>query len=420
MLASRARPSVRPIARWAPIAGIAAIVLLVPLLFAGPGTDLDVGAVIQSGRAILHGNYEPSRAPGAPVHEAAVGVLERVGGTALANAGSLAMAVLLVAALVVLLRRERVPRPALATAVVVANPWFLIAATSVVDFAWATGLCLWGVVAMRAGRRVVAGVLFGLAIGCRMSTALLVVAALVAEVGAAGLRSIEWRGVGWRGVGWRGGGWREQLRPVVLIGVIAAVVGALTYLPAYLHAGRSLAFAQNDFRTASPAVHLGRFVAKDIYFLGPFAFIALLVLLPAIVRGLRGVHVWRTSFVFRFAFVGLIAQQALFLRFPWKMGHLIPSLVCLALLLAVALAKQPRLLVALVALQLLFAVVNVELFEPNKPNGATGATFEVNPRWGPLVVDTQCRLEDEDAWVGNNQARLEAVWTCAKPWGDGP
>lgn len=400
MLASPARPSVRPFARWAPIAGLAAAVLLTPLLFTGPGTDLDVGAVIESGRAILHGGYEPSRAPGAPVHEAAVGVLERAGGVALANAGSLVMAVLLATALVTLLRRERVPRPALAAAVVVANPWFLIAATSTVDFVWAAALCLWGVVALRTRRWVAAGVLFGLAIGCRMSTALLVAAALLAEV--------------------TGEGWRDRWRRIVATGVLAGAVGALTYVPAFVHAGKSLAFAQNDFRTASPAVHLGRFVAKDVYFLGPLAFVALVVMLPAIVRGLRGRDVWRTSWVFRFALVGLVAQQALFLRFPWKMGHLIPSLVCLALVLAVALARQPRLLAALVALQLLFAVVNVELFEPNNPNGATGATFKVEPRWGPLVVDTQCRVQDEGAWVGNDHARLEAVWNCAKPWGNGP
>ena len=74
------------------VGGLVALALL-PLLFLGPGTDLDAGAVIRSGRSIVdHFHYTPSRAPGAPVHEAAVGVLDRLGGTAGANLGSLVAA----------------------------------------------------------------------------------------------------------------------------------------------------------------------------------------------------------------------------------------------------------------------------------------------------------------------------------------
>jgi hypothetical protein len=102
------------------------------------------------------------------------------------------------------------------------------------------------------------------------------------------------------------------------------------------------------------------------------------------------------------------------------MGHLVPTLVCLALVLGVALARHPRLLAAVVALELAFCVVNVELFRPDTPNDARGAQFELDVRWGPFVTDTRCRAEDDDAWVDNDQARLEAVWNCAKPWGNGP
>ena len=42
----------------------------------------------------------------------------------------------------------------------------------------------------------------------------------------------------------------------------------------------------------------------------------------------------------RFGIVGLVASQLLFLRFPWKMAHLLPSLACLAVLYAVALDEH--------------------------------------------------------------------------------
>ena len=39
-------------------------VIAIPQLLLGPGTDLDVGAVLASGRLIMHGDYRPSRPPG--------------------------------------------------------------------------------------------------------------------------------------------------------------------------------------------------------------------------------------------------------------------------------------------------------------------------------------------------------------------
>jgi hypothetical protein len=197
---------------------------------------------------------------------------------------------------------------------------------------------------------------------------------------------------------------------------VAAGGAVLAYLPPFFAAGSTLAFAQNDFQTESPANHLGRAFAKLVYFFGPYAAIGFCLAVPAVVVALR--H-WRGSWITRFAAVGAAGATVLFIRFPWKMGHLMPLLVCVALLLAVALAHRPRLLLALIALQLLYGVVNIEVFEPNNPNRATEARFGWEVKWGPLVVDTRCRREDESAWVGNNQPRLEAVWNCAKPFGTG-
>jgi hypothetical protein len=385
----------RPAIRWPVVVGVAALAAALPVLFTGPGTDLDTGAVLQSGRSILDGDYIASRAPGAPVHEAAVGVLEAIGGTTLSNLGSLVMAAALVVALVLLLQRERVPNPELAAAFVVANPWFQVAATSTVDFVWAMALTTLGALALRTGRAVVAGVLFALAIGCRMSTVVVVVAALIAQLFED----------------------RSRRRAALLAGAVAAVASILVYLPPFLAAGSSLAFANNDFATSTPLNHLGRALAKDLYFFGPYATVALIVALPAVIRALRE---WRASWPLRFGIIGLVASQLLFLRFPWKMGHLVPTLVCLAVVLAVALASRPRLLAAVIVLELLFGIVNVELFQPDTPNDATGARFDIDVRWGPFIVDSRCRSEDEDAWIDNDRGRLEAVWNCAKPWGDGP
>lgn len=388
------------IERWPAVAGGVALVVAASVLTLGPGTDLDTGAVIRSGRTIMDGDYVASRAPGAPVHEAAVGVLEAVGGTVLANLGSLVMAVVLVVGLVVLLRGEGVPHAELAAAFVVANPWFQVAATSTVDFVWAMGFAVLGFVALRRDRPIVAGVLFGLGVGCRMTTSVVVASALGAQLLDRGDQRSERRLTVW------------------VAGAVTAIVGIVAFVPPFFAAGSSLAFANNDFATSTPLNHLGRALAKDFYFFGPYAALGLLLTVPAVARTV--VRFWHESWALRCAVIGLVATQLLFLRFPWKMGHLVPTLVFVAMLLAVAFARRPAWLAALVAAQLAFGLVNVELFRPDTPNEAHGATFGIEVRWGPFIVDTQCRAEDQGAWVDNDGARVEAVWNCAKPWGDGP
>ena len=381
--------------RWALAAGVGIVVGLLPLLLLGPGTDLDAGSVIESGRSILHGDYLASRAPGSPVHEASVGVLEWVGGVALANLGSLAMGVALVVGLVALLQAHGVRRPFAAAAVVVSNPWFLVAATSTVDFVWALAFVVWGARAVTARRHVLGGVLLGLGVGCRMSSLVLVAAVVLAELY----------------------GDRTRRRGAFVTAAVAVVVSIVVFLPPFFAAGSSIAFAENDFRTSTPVNLAGRALAKDLYFVGPLAAVALVVALPALARTAT---TWRSSWLVRFAVAGLVGSQVLFLRFPWKMGHLLPTLVCLAVLLAVALAERPRLLTAIVVAQLIYGVVNVQLFDPDRQNEATGATVGVSVRWGPFVTDTVCRGRDREAWVGNDQERQVAVWDCAKPWGTGP
>lgn len=375
------------------VAGALVAIALVPFLFMGPGTDLDGGAVIRSGRAIIEDlRYTPSRAPGAPVHETGVGLLEQIAGTVGTNLGSLLAAIGCAAALAALLRHEGVGRAGLVTAVVVANPWFLIAATSTVDFLWALALLLTAAWLLRTDRAVLAGLAAALAIGCRASTVALVACLVVAEL-------LDQK--------------PEARRRALTTAAVAAAGALLVFVPAFRASGDSLAFAQNDVPTSSFLVQLGRFAVKDLYLVGPFAAIVLLLCLPALAHTLGRL---RVDWIVRFGALGLLASQLLFLRFPWKMGHLLPSLVFLAILLGVALAHRPGLLTALVVAQLLYVFVNVQVIRPDVPNAATTGELTFDPAWGALVVDTQCRRDDPNAWESVDPARVEAVWTCAKPW----
>lgn len=381
------------------VAGVAlALVVGLPLVVSGPGNDLDVGNVFRSGRAIVrHLTYLPSRAPGSPVHETLVGVLDLIGGPLLANLASVVAAVTLVGGLDRLLRREGVGSGGRwAVALVAVNPWFLIAATSTTDYLFALAFVVLAALALRSDRTVLAGALAAASMGSRIGSALLVLALLAAELGEDDRVAAR--------------------RRVLATGLTAAGVTLALFVPSWLEAG-GLAFAQNDFSTSSPLVQLGRATAKDLTLLGPVASLVALAAVPAVATALR---TWRTSWLIRFAVPGLVLAQLLFVRFPWKVPHLLPSLLCGAILLGVALQRRPALLMVLVALQLAFAVVRIDVVRPDDPNRATGGDPGLVIGWGPVVTDWQCRRQDPDAYLGRQKVEIEKAWNCVRPFGTGP
>jgi len=381
-----------PVARRWLFGGVAFFVLLVPLLFHGPGNDLDSGNTFASARAITrHFHYQASRPPGAPVHETATGLLDLIGGPTVTNLGSLLMAAVCGIALFTLLRRHGVRGPGLfAVGVVVLNPWFIIAATATADYVWALAFVLLAAHALRSDRPVLAGLLAACSMGCRIGSGLLIAAMLFAEL-------FEGR----------------PARRRVLTTVAVAMAGTvLLFVPAY-HAVGSMKFAENNFSTSTPAVHLGRTAAKDLVLLGPLAWVVLLAAVPRLFGSLRS---WNASWLVRFAATGLLLSQLLFLRFPWKVPHLLPCLLCLAILFGAAFDRRPALLYALVFSQLLYLAVRIDLVKPDDPNNASRAKAAVDVGWGPVVIDQRCRRELPRAYLGP-QPLIERAWECARPFG---
>ena len=379
---------------WLIVAALSAAIAI-PLVLAGPGTDLDVANVFRSGRAIArHLDYVPSRPPGSPVHEAIVGVLDLVGGPLLAALASVVAAAALVWALDRLLDDAGIGSSRrFGLTVLVANPWFAIAATSAADYVFALLFVALGALALRNDRPLAAGVLLALAMGSRIGSATLLLGLLVAEVGegSAGRRRIA------------------KAAPVAVVGTLAL------FVPSMVAAG-GLSFAQNDFSASSPLVQLGRALAKDLLLLGlPSALLIVVTAIPALVTALRS---WPTSWLVRFAATGLVASQLLFLRFPWKMAHLLPSLLCLVLLLCVAVEERPKALIALVALQVAFGLVRVDVLAPNQANEASGGRFRPSITSGPVLRDWQCRRDHPGVERGRQIEEVEPAWDCAAPYRD--
>lgn len=372
-----------------------------PFTLLGYGTDIDVANVLRAGESALRGDYGMSRPPGAVPHEVGSAVLDRLGGSVLVNLSSLGFAVLALASLGRLLAQEGVTRPGWAQLVLGCNPWFWIAATSLADFTWALGLVLAGAVQAREGRRALAGLLFGMAIGTRASSVLLVGAWLLAE--RSGNREHR-------------ASWPDVLRTAT----VAAAVGIAWFIPPWLAAGRALTFLDNEQGFAGLWIHAARWGVKNLAVAGVVGTVVLLVGLPVLLGALRA---WRSSQVVRFAAVGAVLVQLLFFWLPWKPSHLLPVVACVALLAARSAAATTGWLAALVGSQVLLSLVSVTLAAPDAPDAATGGRVDVAVVAGVLVNDVRCRWEDLDmgAWPDPSEPaateRAHALFDCqARSW----
>jgi hypothetical protein len=355
------------------VVGLCVLVYL-PFTLLGYGTDLDVANVLRAGRSwIDDGDYQMSRGPGSAVHELAVGALDRVGGSVLVNLVTLAFAALAMWSVSVLARRDGARWPAWSVLVLASNPWFWIASTSLGDFVWALALVLSGAVAAQRGHRVLAGVLFGLAIGCRASSVLLVAAWLVAEVtGPSGHRT---------------------RRAVARTALVALGVGIVCFLPPWLDAGRSFGFIENELQFVGFGVHLGRWAVKNLALFGVLATGVLLVGVPKLVGALQR---WSASTVVRYAVLSLVASEVLYFRFPFKPMHLLPVVAAVALLVGASPLVTKRWLAALVVAQLVGGLVGATIAAPDVEDDARSGRVALSVTAGPLLTDVRCRLDDRD------------------------
>jgi hypothetical protein len=382
--------------RRAVVAGVVAVVVgYLPLTMLGPGTDLDVGGVYHAGRSILDGGYQVSRLPGAPVFEATTAVLHAVGGSLLVNLVSVLAAATTALAVARLIDREGHAHASWYGLAVLLNPFVWVAGTSMVDFLWATALVLVGANLQLSRRFGPAVVLYALAAGCRLSTLVLVAAVLVADLVAN----------------------PPVRRRVVLTGVATAVLTTVVYLPPFLQLGAD--FLRSEVPVSSLWVQIGRFGAKNTFFFGPITIVLVLWHLPRVLGAVP--HRWTTSVVLRVGLIGFVASQVLFLRFPWKLAHLIPSLLCLVLVLAASGVLSRRGVAVLVAAQLVLGAVTLNLAQPDRPNEATGGRIALGVIEGVWIRDLRCRLDgDRDAYrrAGEVDALLD-TWSCVIPWSDG-
>lgn len=353
-----------------------------PILWLGYGTDLDIGFVLETGARIRDLDYAPSRNPGVPVVEGIVAVLDPIGGHLLVNlatAVALAATVLAVRRLVAAWGHENGDLVALAF---LASPIVLISGTQTADFVWAVAFLAWGAVLLVRGHAVPAGVLLALSVGSRSSTVLLVAALLVA-------------------VGWDPGARRR----VATAAAVAAPLTVLLYVPVWLAFDRHFGFLDATDGWVGLSNNLARLLLKNYAVAGPVLVVLLAVAAPALLRSLRR---WGDDPMVRFAVLGLVATELLFLRMPWKPAHLVPCLMAVVLWIGASDRNRRPFLWLVVGAMVLNGLVTFRPFVAEAPDSTRGGDFEPAVTSGWLVNDIRCR-----ARYMHDPPRIDSgAWAC--------
>lgn len=230
-----------------------------------------------------------------------------------------------------------------------------------------------------------AGVLFALAIGSRLSTGFVVAAFLVAD------------------------GWDpSRRRRCVLTALVAAPLGAALYVPSWLAFDRSLAFLESADGYRGFFSNVGLFLYKGYAATG-IALIAVLALtVPALWRTLAR---WRQDPMVRFSVLSLLVTLGLFLQLPWKLAHLLPSLLAALLWLgATPWGGNRRFLWLVVAAMAVNGIVTFRPLAPNDPDEATTGTWNPAISPGLLVNDIDCRSEYMQQ--APSQQAIKEAWSC--------
>ena len=194
---------------------VAVVVLAsrLPFLDAGFGTDPDAWRMALASRHLASaGEYEASRLPGYPVPEI-VGALAC--GEAMALNGLVAVLSALGAAFFALTLRKLGSRDGVAAALALAMvPVVYINSTCAMDYVWALAFALASLYFVVAACPLAAGVLLGLAIGCRMTSGALLVPLCILLV--------------------RGGGTRRVAVDILKLIGASLLVGAVAFVPVAL------------------------------------------------------------------------------------------------------------------------------------------------------------------------------------------
>lgn len=333
-----------------------------PNLNLGYGADADAWRVAITARWLwAHGEYLPSRLPSYPVHELASALV--IGGGWLAtNAATMAVSFAGVLCFAAIVRRLEVEPKGLLTLTFAFTPLLWINSSVTMDYMWALTFVLAAYLLLVLGRVVPAGVMLGIAAGCRPSALIFLGPFLLLPAR------------------------RRDFPALARFSAATLLAAAVALSPGWLRYGAHM-FGFADWRPTWGAV--ARTLGVEAFSLMTAVGLAVVTLasvpqmrrLPALLRRDGHFAVWLTAALVVFA---------IFVRLPLEEGYLIGG-VPFALLVMARLFRRPALVAACA---LIVAGGFVDIYTASKDGWLSPtAPLYLRPERGRLLVDRELRVQ---------------------------
>ncbi len=334
-----------------------------PFIDAGYGNDPDAWRLANAAFKIAETNeYVFSREPGHPVQEIVSAIVYKGGPVAL-NGMTALFSLLATVCFALTLRKWKFKSYFWAGLAFAFTPIVYINSINSMDYIWAIGLIMAGLYLVAINRPILAGIMLGLAIGCRMTSgAMLVPFAILLYYGKSDRDT------------------KSYLKSILILGAITVAVGALVYIPAFLKFGKQLL----SFYDVPIPLLKDSMKKASVELWGSFGTVALAVILSGIALIPRYLCTEskdfsnKYGFLVRPAIVAIILFVIGFLRLPCEAAYLIPIVPFVILLLAAGLKRW--VFIALCTAMILSPFVDISF---------SNSTFNVSS--GPFVEQYSSR-----------------------------
>jgi hypothetical protein len=352
------------------------LIVSLPLIFLGYGSDNDTYGVLSAGISTWENSIpQMSRHPGYWLYEAMVFRFSKLGGYILTNGATLAASVFVLYRFHSLAVRENISHAVLLTLCLGLNPWFLIAATSTMDYIWALLFIVLSIELAIKDKYIIAGTFAGIAAGFRLGSVFTLAFAFVFS--------------------WIKAGIRNSFRGYFLLGCFASVLIVIFYFPSWLLKEKSFSFLEGHLGDESLwtlKMHAGRFVYKTIYLFGLPSFVVIAAIVAYYTVKRKG-QIYNGRFGGA-AFGASAGTLFLFARYPLEIAYLLPFLFFFLLLLGSYLGgNSQKYLIAILLTTISYSFINLSIAKPNVPGLASNASFGFFIEHGVLVKDVFNRLK---------------------------
>jgi len=307
----------------------------------GYGADDDVFRMLKSGQELfLNHTYHPSRFQGYLFPEIVIGITSLIGDHYLANFISVVLGISVLYLFYYFISKVFDREVSLVLTLIVGlNPYFVIAASSSIDYIYGLFFLLAGTFFLQKKHYAVAVIIFALALSSRMANSLLV-----------GFVFAYFLTINYKHD-------KKATLKIFVTGFIALLLTVALYIPAYIASDHTFKFLDYYIQGYDWTGYITRFAYKNIAFI---SLLSTLFLYGFIAYNLIKKRIkFKQSIALYFIIAAIIVEQLKFLKIPIQISFLIPVFMLMVSLYPYLL-KTKKPLYIMLGLTLFYNLVSID------------------------------------------------------------